>query len=473
MAASTIWAAYAAAIATLAGPGGLGLTNLQRFAINKQNDFSIPVVPYANQLYQNWNVYQFASTVPKKDVAVLVDSGQNYDTAYGVYLDNVFLQVPNDPRGKAQMEAWAAKLSALRISIQTSKAAAKKDFATDCPNGIDPFTNKPTTLGEYAAIYYPEIADNMKEIATIEAVRAEFEAENSGGAQLARLNTWRGALAKGTNQSSGFVNYNMPVLQAEEDVIVEVVNGTLMANNQPTSFEASYSIGGSFNKIAKNWIDTFPKEYPYDRKRYDQGKSTYSVKTIDITKNNWAQYGYGSKTQSTGSDGWIFWSTKNTQTNTWSYKNVYVNETSFISGITVSAWGIGKFPIQKGQWYQGNPLATFPVLVDSGEMSKKNITDHVSEQVTSVVMGYGVETTFQLEKTAYERLAGAISTAKSSGGSISIFGSLYGKSDGSYSSTYEPWDNIKQHKEGNTITLLAHNNKVPMILGATITTITP
>lgn len=43
--ASAIWAAYAAAIATLAAPGGLGLGSAQRFAVNKQNAHSIGVVP--------------------------------------------------------------------------------------------------------------------------------------------------------------------------------------------------------------------------------------------------------------------------------------------------------------------------------------------------------------------------------------------------------------------------------------------
>ena len=41
---SIIWAAYASAIATLAAPGGLGLTSSQTFYINKQNAYAIPVV---------------------------------------------------------------------------------------------------------------------------------------------------------------------------------------------------------------------------------------------------------------------------------------------------------------------------------------------------------------------------------------------------------------------------------------------
>ena len=43
-------------------------------------------------------------------------------------------------------------------------------------------------------------------------------------------------------------------------------------------------------------------------------------------------------------------------------------------------------------------------------------------------MGYGIETTFALQDDAYSAVTGATSLAKLSGGSISIFGSLYGNS---------------------------------------------
>jgi hypothetical protein len=90
-----------------------------------------------------------------KDIAVLTPNGQTYDTAYGLYLDNVFIQIPNDPRIEAQINVTAAKLDGFRRSIQDLKKQAQKDFFADCPNGIDPFTNQATTLAEYASVWLP------------------------------------------------------------------------------------------------------------------------------------------------------------------------------------------------------------------------------------------------------------------------------------------------------------------------------
>lgn len=142
----------------------------------------------------------------------------------------------------------------------------------------------------------------------------------------------------------------MGVLQADAPTVIGVSDGSTTGNNQATSFENSFSIGGQFNTVAKSWIDSFPAEYPGDRKRYDAGKSTYSVANITNTANNWSQFGYSSSTQSTGSDGWIFWQTSSSETDTTTKNVVDINEASFGSGITVSAWGIGQFPIELGQW---------------------------------------------------------------------------------------------------------------------------
>ncbi len=56
------------------------------------------------------------------------------------------------------------------------------------------------------------------------------------------------------------------------------------------------------------------------------------------------------------------------------------------------------------------------------------VTTDVKQQITSVVMGYGIETTFTLVDEAYAALTEAISSAKSTGSSLSIFGALYGTS---------------------------------------------
>jgi len=86
------------------------------------------------------------------DSAVFTGNGQTYDTAYTLYLDNVFIQIPNDPRIQAAINETEAKIDGFRRAVAAAKQAAMADFFRDCPNGIDPFTGQPTTLAEYAAV---------------------------------------------------------------------------------------------------------------------------------------------------------------------------------------------------------------------------------------------------------------------------------------------------------------------------------
>jgi hypothetical protein len=71
---------------------------------------------------------------------------------------------------------------------------------------------------------------------------------------------------------------------------------------------------------------------------------------------------------------------------------------------------------------QGNPLVTWPELVDSAP----NTAINVKQQITSVVLGYGIQVTFTLTDTAYNYFNEAVNSAQSSSGYISIFGFLYG-----------------------------------------------
>jgi hypothetical protein len=86
-------------------------------------------------------------------------------------------------------------------------------------------------------------------------------------------------------------------------------------------------------------------------------------------------------------------------------------------------------------------------------------------------MGYGVEITFTLLDSAYREFTGAITQAKSKGGHVSIFGGIYGSSDGSYTTTTNSWDQVYTHDGDKTVTLMAKNVKVPLVLGTVITTI--
>lgn len=86
------------------------------------------------------------------DSAVFTGNGQLYDTAYTLYLDNVFIQIPNDPRVQAAINETEVKINGLRMAVATAEQACEADFIRDCPNGFDPFTGQATTLAEYAAV---------------------------------------------------------------------------------------------------------------------------------------------------------------------------------------------------------------------------------------------------------------------------------------------------------------------------------
>ncbi|KAN0095013.1 hypothetical protein V8E51_015724 [Hyaloscypha variabilis] len=465
---SLIWATYAAGIATLGGISSSTLGKNQRFSIALQNDFAIPVVPYVNQLYQNFEVYRFASVVPEANIAVLTPTGQTYDQAYALYLDNIAFQAPNDPKIEAELNATAAQLTTLRSTIDNLLSTAENDYLNFVINGQDPLTGDSMSFAQYAAVFYPDLQDDINEIAKIEADREELINESIGVAELALVNNWRNALNQGESTNVSYPNYNMGVLQASSEVVIGVSGGTITANGKPTSYDAGFSIGGDFNTVAGHWIETFPSSYPASSTAYDSGKSTYSIQNFTTEQSNWSDFGYSTATASTGSNGWIFWSTQSTETATATITQVSISEKDFGSGFTVSAWGVGTFPVQYGSWYLGNPTINWPNLVTGATPS---ITENVKQQIESVVIGYGVEIEFTLTDTAYTAFTGAISSAKSAGGSISVFGSLYGKSGSSSTSTFNPWSNIQTIGSSNTVILRAQNAKVPQVLGTIITTL--
>ncbi len=107
---------------------------------------------FVNQFYQNFNIYNFVSIVPEPDIALLTPTGQSYDTAYGIYLDNIFMQAPNDPRIQASINQTEAKIAGFRQQLEALEQQAKTSFYQDCPNGQDAVTGESCTLIEYAAV---------------------------------------------------------------------------------------------------------------------------------------------------------------------------------------------------------------------------------------------------------------------------------------------------------------------------------
>lgn len=153
------------------------------------------------------------------------------------------------------------------------------------------------------------------------------------------------------------------MLQADAPTIIDVTDGSTSPNDNPTSYSPAYTIGGSFNSVAEQWITTFPTSYPGSTAAYDAGASKYSISSLTTSNNNWSQYGYSSATQYTGSSGWFFWSESSSTTTTTTTNVVDISQSDFGTGITVSAWGIGKFPVSPGSWCKfldSSPIYVLP-----------------------------------------------------------------------------------------------------------------
>jgi len=80
-------------------------------------------------------VYRFASVVPEANVAVLSPTGQTYDEAYTLYLDNIRFQVPNDPKIEAELVTLSNQLTTLRTTIDNLLATAENDYLNFAING--------------------------------------------------------------------------------------------------------------------------------------------------------------------------------------------------------------------------------------------------------------------------------------------------------------------------------------------------
>jgi hypothetical protein len=70
-------------------------------------------------------------------------------------LDNIFFQLPNDPRIEAEINQTSAELTSTRAQIQSLLAQALAGFRTDVPNGISLFTGEPSTFAQYEAVSTP------------------------------------------------------------------------------------------------------------------------------------------------------------------------------------------------------------------------------------------------------------------------------------------------------------------------------
>jgi hypothetical protein len=80
-------------------------------------------------------VYRFASVVPEANIAVLTPTGQTYDQAYALYLDNIAFQAPKDPKIEAELNAIAVQLTTLHSTIDNLLSTAENDYLNFVING--------------------------------------------------------------------------------------------------------------------------------------------------------------------------------------------------------------------------------------------------------------------------------------------------------------------------------------------------
>jgi hypothetical protein len=73
--------------------------------------------------------------VPEANIAILTPTGQTYDQAYALYLDNIAFQVPKDPKIEAELNATAAQLTTLRSTIDNLLSTAENDYLNFVING--------------------------------------------------------------------------------------------------------------------------------------------------------------------------------------------------------------------------------------------------------------------------------------------------------------------------------------------------
>ena len=93
----------------------------------------------------------------------------------------------------------------------------------------------------------------------------------------------------------------MPANNAPVPLVSDIINGQYPAVYPAVFYTPAFSIGGDFDKVVADWVNTFPAEYPEDRTRYDRGRTVTKVSTQDSAIRNWSSFGYSSSTKTRGS----------------------------------------------------------------------------------------------------------------------------------------------------------------------------
>jgi hypothetical protein len=358
-----------------------------------------------NTYIQNYWLRQSAGLVPTAD-AILSNNGVYYDEAYDLYMSYCGPNVTHDPTLEAQLKIVTDEQALLSTEARQVRTAANTAYKQDTTLGIDNFSGEAITFNEYMALYFPEYEQKMARKASLAPLITQLSLSVDGALEGTELELWRNGSNKAESASVSYpsestrpecqshastaptplsssssssssswlmraqepgsrvgykfqeadrghvpscVDYNMPVMIADADTVTQVATGQLPAGSFIASYEAAYTIGGSYNTVAKAWSDSFPQTYPNSRTEYLAGASRYVSDTMSSTNNSWSNLGYSSTTTATHA-GWFIFSYRNSQTNTVETLRANISTSDFSTGVSVSAWGIGMFPVGRGLW---------------------------------------------------------------------------------------------------------------------------
>ncbi|KAI1611777.1 hypothetical protein EDD36DRAFT_465637 [Exophiala viscosa] len=424
---------------SLVGGTSLGSDRLHIAPLSYQ---AIPLRSTTNEFYQNYNIYAFGNNIPRDDEPLLSSSGLGYFTAYTTYLANIDLSKGvklQNPQAVQDAQADVLDKEKQRSkAVKDATESYKDDYLSSRgANSIDAVNN--------ANARWTELLN---------------EEEQKG--IIAQLQDFRDRLAKGASQTLA-EGYNMQAVIIDPDTVKQVVSGQLTATPTPSLCEPLYALGADLDSVASQWVTSFPAAYPNDRTEYLQKAHSFEFSFEDAATSTWADLGFSTSTHHSGSSGWIFWNHTDETTNTTTTTNVDVTGSDIQGKITLRMWGHQVLDINYGAWYNGNPAATFKDLYASADDSvKKNIL----EQFKKVLFAYGVEITFKLSKSAWDTVHQVRTDTSTSNNSMSIFGCIYSNDSSSSSSNTTSFDSLKLTSSDNSVTMLAVNDGVPLVLGA-------
>ncbi|KAF8243455.1 hypothetical protein K440DRAFT_612824 [Wilcoxina mikolae CBS 423.85] len=405
----------------------------------------------------------FANNVPKDDQPILNPTNISVVAAFASYLDDVDLSAAIT--GSDQQKQAIADAQADVKEKQEARNRMQKEvlalYNQECPNGYDAMTDSTVKLPAWWPDNYPEWGTCLRALKEANDKLDELteEYENNDTVQLIRK--YRENLKKGQDPEKYHPGFNLPANMSNP---APIIANPSTATDADLFYVPAFNIGGDFNGIVKNWVDSFPTDYPANREAYEA--RAQKVELNFSTSSSWKDFGFDSSASASSSNsGWFIWGQSESSSSSKTVNTINISTSDFTENVVVRLWDIATFPIQYGLWYTGNPINAFPTLNPAGQ-SNPSIKSNLLQQYTSVTMAYGVEITLKLSAKAYQKVSEAVSSAQSSeNGYVNIFGWSCG-GDSSSSSRSSSWSNITMNDKEQTLTAHTDINGVPVVVSA-------